>query len=179
MKREALTRWTVEDSAELYGIRNWGQHYFDISENGSAVVSPNGKGSDVSVDLMDVVRDIRGRGLNMPILLRFSDILASRIRNLNECFAAAIDECQYKGLYRGVYPIKVNQKHQVVRDIVESGADFHHGLEAGSKAELIAAVANHADPEAFIICNGYKDQEFIDLALHSLKMVDIRNQLYG
>lgn len=170
MKREALTRWTVEDSAELYGIRNWGSGYFDISETGSVIVSPNGTDGNVQVDLMDVVRDIRAKGINTPMLLRFSDILASRIHALNQCFADAITDCEYKGQYRGVYPIKVNQKHQVVRDIVEAGAAYHHGLEAGSKAELIAAVASHSDPEAFIICNGYKDQEFVDLALYSLKM---------
>jgi len=169
MKRETLSRWTCKNSAELYGIDNWGSGYFDVSSEGSVIVKPR-SGSDISVNLMDVISDIQARGFNMPILLRFSDILASQIRVLNESFAKAIQITGYKGTYRGVYPIKVNQKQQVIRDILEFGGDFHHGLEAGSKAELIAAIASIQDPESIIICNGYKDEEFLDLAFLSLKM---------
>lgn len=170
MKPEALTRWTNEDSAELYGIRNWGSGYFDISENGRVLVRPRGMNSNITVDILDVIRDLQFKNFSMPVLLRFADILASRILLLNESFGKAIQEANYKGVYRAVYPIKVNQKQLVIKDILEFGREFHHGLEAGSKAELIAAIANMQDPEAFIICNGYKDEEFIDLALHALKM---------
>ena len=108
--------------------------------------------------------------MSLPLLLRFSDLLGSRIRLINESFQKAIADYGYQNVYRGVFPIKVNQQQQAVHDVVTFGAPYHHGLEAGSKAELIAALAYMRDPEAFLICNGYKDAEFIDLALSSLKM---------
>ncbi len=170
MKPEALTRWTPDDAADLYGIRNWGAGYFDVSEKGEVVVRPKGKGSEVSVSLMDIVTGLQARGMNMPVLLRLGDILASRLELINLSFSKAIGEAGYKGAYRGVYPIKVNQQQQVVEEVVRCGRPFHHGLEAGSKAELIAALAYMDDPEALVVCNGYKDEEFVDLALHGLKM---------
>ena len=170
MKVDALTRWTTDDARDLYGIRNWGVGYFDISEQGEVVVRPKGKGSEISVSLMNIVSGLKARGMDMPVLLRFGDILASRVALLNSCFNKAIAEASYKGQYRGVYPIKVNQQQQVVEEIVACGRPFHHGLEAGSKAELIAALSFMNDPEAFVVCNGYKDEEFVDLALHALKM---------
>jgi len=170
MKPDALTRWTVDDAVELYGIRNWGAGYFDISEQGDVIVRPKGKGSDKAISLMAIVAGLRARGMNMPVLLRFGDILASRIAQLNTSFTKAITEAGYKSCYRGVYPIKVNQQQQVVEEVVDCGRPFHHGLEAGSKAELIAALAYTHDSEAYVVCNGYKDEEFVDLALHALKM---------
>ena len=170
MKVDALTRWTTDDARELYGIRNWGMGYFDISEQGEVIVRPKGKGSEKSVSLMSIVSGLKARGMNMPVLLRFGDILASRVSLLNESFAKAISDAGYKAPYRGVYPIKVNQQQQVVEEVMNCGRNFHHGLEAGSKAELIAALANMNDSEAFVVCNGYKDEEFVDLALHALKM---------
>ena len=170
MKVDALTRWTTDDARELYGIRNWGVGYFDISEQGEVIVRPKGKGSEKSVSLMSIVSGLKARGMNMPVLLRFGDILASRVSLLNESFAKAISDAGYKAPYRGVYPIKVNQQQQVVEEVMNCGRNFHHGLEAGSKAELIAALANMNDSEAFVVCNGYKDEEFVDLALHALKM---------
>jgi arginine decarboxylase len=170
MRQEALTRWTAENSAELYGIRNWGLGYFDVSRGGEVVVRPNGPHSATEVGLMSLVNECHRRGLNMPVLLRFSNILATRIDEINESFRKAIRDASYAGEYRGVYPIKVNQQREVVEDITTLGRKYHHGLEAGSKAELIAALAYVHDPEAFVICNGYKDEEFIDLALQSLKM---------
>ena len=110
MKVDALTRWTTDDARELYGIRNWGVGYFDISEQGEVVVRPKGKGSEVSVSLMNIVSGLKARGMDMPVLLRFGDILASRVALLNSCFNKAIAEASYKGQYRGVYPIKVNQQ---------------------------------------------------------------------
>jgi arginine decarboxylase len=170
VKPEALKRWTADDSAELYGIRNWGHGYFDIAENGRVIVRPWGPEGKTTVDLLAVVNDLKQRNISMPVLLRFADILACQIRLVNKSFAEAIQQAGYQGTYRCVYPIKVNQKQQVVSDIMKFGRDFHHGIEAGSKAELIAAIANMRDPEALVVCNGYKDEEFIDLALYSLKM---------
>jgi len=170
MKAEVLTQWTSEDSAELYGIRNWGAGYFDISEKGRVVVNLHKAGQDTLIDLLDVVNDLQRKKFSMPVLLRFADILSSQINQLNNSFVKAIKEADYKGSYRAVYPIKVNQKQMVIQDIMEFGREFHHGLEAGSKAELIAAIGNIKDPDAFIICNGYKDEEFVDLALHGLRM---------
>jgi arginine decarboxylase len=170
MRQEALTRWTAENSAELYGIRNWGLGYFDVTPGGEVIVRPNGPHSPTEVSLMNLIAECHDRGLNMPVLLRFSNILASRIEEINESFRRAILDAGYTGAYRGVFPIKVNQQYQVVADIAESGRAYHHGVEVGSKAELIAALALIRDPEAFVICNGYKDEEFIDMALQALKM---------
>ena len=170
MKPEALTRWTTDDAADLYGVRNWGAGYFDISERGEIVVRPKGKGSETVLSLMDIVSGLNARGMNMPVLLRFGDILASRVTLINACFCKAMSDAGYKAPYRGVYPIKVNQQQQVVEEVVACGRPYHHGLEAGSKAELIAALAFMNDPEAYVVCNGYKDEEFLDLALQALKM---------
>ncbi len=170
MKQPPFERWTCAKSAELYGIRNWGAGYFEISDNGEAVVRLRGLNDEVQVSFMDIVAGLKERGLDMPVLLRFGDILDSRIAMLNESFAAAISEYGYQGHYRGVYPIKVNQQQQVIEEIAEFGRRYHHGFETGSKAELIAALAYMSDREAYIICNGYKDEEFIDLALCGQKM---------
>jgi arginine decarboxylase len=120
--------------------------------------------------MMDIISGIKERGLKMPILLRLGDILQSRISLLHDSFQTAIDTFGYKGQYRGVFPIKVNQQQQVVEEVTHFGSKYHHGLEAGSKAELIAAISLLKDPEACLICNGYKDEEFIDLGLYAQKM---------
>ena len=170
MKNESLSRWTIDECRELYGIKDWGAGYFDISDDGCVTVSPGGDAGDTRISMMDVISGLKARGLEMPVLLRFSDILASRVAMIHTSFSKAITELGYKGAYRGVYPIKVNQQQQVVEDVMACGGRFHHGLEAGSKAELIAALAYMHDPEGVIVCNGYKDEEFVDLALHGLKM---------
>lgn len=178
MKAETLERWTPAQSAELYGLKTWGGGYFDINEAGETVVclqgpaSGNGAGgaSKIQVSLMQVIAGLRERGMDMPVLLRFRDILDRTVARLNESFAEAIASSGYKGCYRGVYPIKVNQQAQVVEEIATFGRRYHHGLEAGSKAELLIALAHLQDPEAFVVCNGYKDSEFIDLALYGLKL---------
>jgi arginine decarboxylase len=170
MKPEALMRWTADDAADVYGIRNWGAGYFDVSDGGEVVVRPKGKGSEMVLSLMDIVSGLNARGMDMPVLLRFGDILASRVTLINTCFCKAMSDAGYKAQYRGVYPIKVNQQQQVVEEVVACGQPYHHGLEAGSKAELIAALAFMNDPEAYVVCNGYKDEEFLDLALQALKM---------
>ncbi len=162
------TDWSVEQSAELYGINNWGADYFSVSRKGEVLVHPHGNG--VGVSLQKIIDGLDDRGLDMPVLLRLSDILDSRIQKLHESFAKAIAEFEYDGRYRGVYPIKVNQQQQVLEEITHFGARYHHGLEAGSKPELIAALAYMHDTEAYLICNGYKDAEFVDLGLYACKM---------
>lgn len=170
LKPNALERWTYKDSAELYGIHDWSAGYFDVSEKGEVVVRPHGPSSPSSVSLMDVVAGLKARGLTMPVLLRFGDVLESRLALLNETFQKAMAEACYQGAFRGVYPVKVNQQQQVIDEIVTFGRRYHHGLEVGSKAELIAAMAHMEDSEALLICNGYKDEEFVQLAFHAQKM---------
>ncbi len=162
-------KWTTEQAEDLYGVERWGAGYFGISDAGEVTVHPEGNGG-VSVSLLDVARGIQDRGFDLPVLVRLSDILDARIKNLHESFGTAIRDSGYRGRYRGVYPIKVNQQQQVVEEICNFGANYHHGLEAGSKAELIAAMSFLHDPDAYLICNGYKDEEFIDLGLYALKM---------
>ncbi|MEI6892315.1 MAG: biosynthetic arginine decarboxylase [Pontiella sp.] len=162
------TTWSTEQSAAMYGVNNWGADYFSVSDSGEVMVHPHGNGTGVS--LREITDGLIDRGLNMPVLLRFPDILDSRIKQLHEGFGRAINELNYQGHYRGVYPIKVNQQQQVLEEIAKFGAHYHHGFEAGSKAELIAAISFMQDPKAYLICNGYKDSEFIDLGLLALKM---------
>jgi arginine decarboxylase len=162
------TTWTVERSAEIYGINNWGAGYFSVSRAGEVTVHPHGNG--VGVSLRKIVSGLIDRGLDMPVLLRFPEILDSRIKQLHESFGRAIKQFDYQGRYRGVYPIKVNQQQQVLEEISEFGSRYHHGFEAGSKAELIAAISFMKDSEAYLVCNGYKDEEFIDLGLVVRKM---------
>ncbi|VFQ46576.1 biosynthetic arginine decarboxylase [Desulfoluna butyratoxydans] len=168
--KDKLERWTIEDSADVYGIRNWGSGYFDISEDGQVEVIPDPNAPDKKIRVLDVISGIRARGREMPVLLRIENILDSQIAHLHTSFQKAIDDFRYQGAFRGVYPIKVNQQMEVVEEVTQFGRQYHHGLEAGSKAELIAALSFLTDPEACLICNGYKDEEFVDLALWATKM---------
>ncbi|MBN2444118.1 MAG: biosynthetic arginine decarboxylase [Spirochaetales bacterium] len=170
MKKNILEKWTYKDSAELYGIRYWGNRYFSISEKGEVTVSLQDSGEKKTISILSIINEMRERGLSMPILLRFQNLLNDRLKLIHNTFSKAIKENGYTNVYKGVYPIKVNQQEEVIKEITESGKVFHHGLEAGSKAELIAALAYMHDPEAYLICNGYKDKEFIDIALFALKM---------
>lgn len=166
--------WSVEAACQLYGIDRWGAGYFSVNEEGEvcADLEPQEGGDIVKVSLAGLMRDLKKShpDLQMPLLFRFSDILHSRIEELNLSFRKAISEGGYNGKYRGVYPIKVNQQHQVISEVASFGREFNYGLEAGSKPELLAALAYMHNPEALIICNGYKDREFIDLALGAVKM---------
>ncbi|WP_461204832.1 biosynthetic arginine decarboxylase [Clostridium sp. DL1XJH146] len=168
-KQELLGRWTKEKSEELYGIKNWGRRYFSISEQGEVLVNPY-KNENSAVSLMEIVSGVKERGLDMPVLLRFDNLIDAQIAYLNDSFNKAMRELDYKGCYRGVYPIKVNQQQQIVEEIAKFGQKYHHGLEVGSKPELIAALSEMQDKEACLICNGYKDEEFIDLGLYAVKM---------
>jgi len=162
--------WNIDDARELYGVQRWGNGYFDINTDGDAVVHLRDGDSTVPVSLQKIIEGLADRGSAMPQLLRFRDLLDRRIEDLNESFLTAIKETSYQGNYRGVYPIKVNQQQQVIEEITEFGEKYHYGLEAGSKPELIAALAYMHDPNAYLICNGYKDDEFIDLALRAIQM---------
>ena len=169
-RNRTLQQWSVEDSAELYGIRNWGAGYFDVAASGDVVVYPFGDNRGPAVSIPEIIRGMRERGYDMPVLLRIENILDSQITSLHQSFRKAIGSLGYKGEYRGIFPIKVNQQQQVVEKIAQFGSRYHHGLEVGSKAELIAAVSQLRDHEACLVCNGYKDEEFIDLGLHAVRM---------
>ncbi|MCF7667183.1 MAG: biosynthetic arginine decarboxylase [Akkermansiaceae bacterium] len=169
-RRESANAWSPQQSAELYGVESWGHGFFGVNRKGHVTVKLEDDQACKEVSLHDIIDGLHDRGTRVPVLLRFRDLLHSRITEINESFRKAIKDSGYKGEYRGVYPIKVNQQRQVIEEIAEFGKKYHYGLEAGSKPELIAALAHMNDPEAFIICNGYKDEEFIDLALHSQKM---------
>ncbi len=170
IKPEVLNRWTVENSEELYGIKNWSSGYFNINKKGEVTISPYSNNEKAQVSIMDVISGIKERGMDMPVLLRVENLLDSQISSINNAFNKAITELGYKGKFRGVYPIKVNQQQQVIEEVAKFGQRYHHGLEVGSKAELIAALSILKDKEACLICNGYKDEEFIDLGLNALKM---------
>jgi arginine decarboxylase len=161
--------WTVRDSAELYGISNWGTPYFSVGPNGHVQVHPRGP-QGPRVDLPGLVEELRSRGLRTPLLVRFSDILESRVREIASCFERAFKEYEYQGAYRPVYPIKVNQQRQVIEELVEYGGDFNLGLEAGSKAELLVALALLDTPETLIVCNGYKDRAYLETAMLAQKL---------
>jgi arginine decarboxylase len=168
--KKALQQWSIDDSAELYGIRNWGAGYFDITDHGDVAIHPFGRGSNVAVSIPEVIRELKERGLELPVLLRIENILDSQISSLHNSFRDAIKSLGYKAEYRGVFPIKVNQQQQVLEEIANFGSSFHHGFEVGSKAELIAAISQMRDHTACLVCNGYKDEEFIDLGLHAMRM---------
>ena len=156
--------WSTKKSAKLYQIRGWGEPYFRINERGNVEVRPDPT-SESAIDLYDLSRQLGERGLDLPLLIRFPNILQDRIRLLNQCFENAITEYEYKGVYRGVFPIKVNQQRHLVDEIVESGRPWRFGLEAGSKPELLIALAAMEYEEGFIICNGYKDLAYLETAL--------------
>ncbi len=164
-----MPKWTVEEAREHYNIRGWGAGFFDINSKGNIVVRPNSK-SLHDIDLKELVDDIQSKGYSLPVLIRFSDILKASIANLANSFKNSIEEYGFKGKYHGVYPIKVNQQRQVVEEIVKFGQPFNIGLEAGSKPELHAILAILDNPEALLVCNGYKDEAFIRLALMSQKL---------
>jgi arginine decarboxylase len=163
-------KWTLTKAQETYGVEAWGNGYYSINKKGEVCVTPSGEKGDPEISLVQVIEDIRERGWALPVLLRFEGILYSRIKAINESFRKAMKDYGYGGDYRGVYPIKVNQQEQVLEELSTYGKEFHHGLEAGSKPELIAAMAYLDDPEALLICNGYKDEEFIDLGLSARQL---------
>ncbi len=163
-----MRKWRIEDSAELYNINGWGLKYFSINEKGHVAVTP--REGYASVDLKDVIDELQVRDVEAPVLLRFPDILDNRVEKISRCFKQAAQEYDYQAQNFIIYPIKVNQIRQVVEEIVSHGKKFNIGLEAGSKPELHAVLATNIAENALIICNGYKDKDYVELALMAQKM---------
>jgi arginine decarboxylase len=166
---EPLTKWTIDEAIRTYGIARWGSGYFGVNPAGHMTVHPQTT-EGAGIDLVKVATRAREKGLHYPLLIRFHDLLRHRVRAINEAFADAIKSARYKGAYRGVFPIKVNQMREVVEEILDAGEPYHFGLEVGSKPELFAGLAHHRDPESLLVCNGYKDAEFIRTALLGRKL---------
>ena len=162
--------WTIDAARALYNIEGWGAGYFDIDERGHVVVRPDKSDQTRALDLFEIANDLEAQGIGLPVLLRFSDILKSRIESLSSRFEAAIQEFGYTGEYTTVYPIKVNQQRHVVEEIVQFGKAHGVGLECGSKPELQAVLALSESTDHLIVCNGYKDEEFMRLALMGQKL---------
>ena len=162
--------WSIEDAERVYGVSSWGGGYFKIGENGNIQVSPDPKNPNIRIDFKSVVDEIAQEGIQFPVVIRFHDILRSQVVGINECFNQVIADAKYKGKYNGVYPIKVNQTREVVEEIVDAGAPYDYGLEAGSKSELLAVLAYNTNANALTILNGYKDEEFIRLSLLGRKL---------
>jgi arginine decarboxylase len=161
--------WDIQAARALYNIQRWGARYFDINEAGHVVAMPLREAGTV-VDITDVIEEAKGRGLQFPVLIRFQDILRHRVEAINRAFAAAIAEFNYQNVYRGVFPIKVNQLREVVEEILDAGKPYSFGLEVGSKPELFAGLALQNQGGSLIICNGYKDTQFIRMALMGIKL---------
>jgi arginine decarboxylase len=166
--REPADRWTIGDAAELYDVASWGKGYFSVAGNGNLLVHPT-KESNRYIDLKQLVDTLEWRGISLPILIRFADILKHRLGEMYQAFDLSIREHGYQGGYCSVYPIKVNQQRQVVEEIFKFGRAYHFGLEAGSKPELLAVLAI-ADNETPIICNGFKDDEYIEMVMLAKKI---------
>ncbi len=164
----SVPEWDIAAARTLYNVDRWGAGYFDINAAGHVVAKPLQNG--VEVDLMSLVDEAKARGVKFPLLIRFQDILRHRVIALNEAFRASIAEFSYRGIYRGVFPIKVNQLREVVEEILDAGKPYAFGLEVGSKPELYAGMALQDQPGSLIICNGYKDTSFIKLALQGIKL---------
>ncbi len=166
---QLMDQWKIQDALETYEVRHWGKGYFGINERGHVTVHPD-KRPEQSIDLKDLVDQLQERGIQLPILLRFTDILRHRVGEIHDAFKAAIAEFGYRGTYCCVYPIKVNQQRHVVEEILDFGKPFGFGLEAGSKPELIAVLALTNGDQTPIICNGFKDDEFIKMTILGRKM---------
>ena len=166
---ELVEKWKTQDAVDTYGIRHWSKGYFGINDSGHVTVHPN-KRPEQSIDLKDLVDKLQARGIQLPILLRFTDILRHRVGEIHEAFRAAIREFDYRGDYCCVYPIKVNQQRHVVEEILDFGKPFNFGLEAGSKPELLAVLALTNGMDTPIICNGFKDDEFIKMTIFARKI---------
>jgi len=161
--------WDLEAANATYNVEGWGTGYFSINADGNVVAKPLQENGG-AIPILEVVNEARSRGLPFPLVIRFQDLLRHRVESVNRAFENAITEFNYRGKYRGVFPIKVNQLREVIEEIVDAGQVFHFGLEAGSKPELVAALAMHKDAESLVICNGYKDPAFIRIALLGRKL---------
>lgn len=165
-----MTDWTIADAEELYRVKRWGAGYFEIGENGNLHITPSPNNDNLRIDFKSVIDEIRAEGIQFPVVVRFHDILRAQVANLNQVFHETIKAAEYKGDYLGVYPVKVNQMREVVEEIVDAGEPYQFGLEAGSKAELLAVLAYNTNSGSLTILNGYKDEEFMRLAFMGLLM---------
>lgn len=163
------TAWTVADAIDHYRIDAWSDEFFTVNAAGHVAVQPYGDDS-LSIDMLDVIAELRERGIQFPALIRFQDVLRARVRRLNEAFLSSIEESGYRNVYQGVYPIKVNQLHEVVEEVLDAGRPYGLGLECGSKAELVATVAHLASDDTLLLCNGVKDSTMISLILASQRL---------
>src|SRR6266403_3358163 len=161
--------WSIQDARNLYNVHLWGAKYFDINEAGRVIAKPL-RDTGAAVDITDVIEEAKGRGLRFPLLVRFQDILRHRVESINLAFRNSIAEFNYQGSYRGVFPIKVNQLREVVEEILDAGKPYNFGLEVGSKPELFAGLALQSQLGSLIICNGYKDANFVRMALLGVKL---------
>ena len=157
-------QWGTENSSELYGLNRWGVPYFSINTLGHISVEPRGERGE-SIDLVELVKGLQDRHLDLPLLIRFDDILEDRLESLHAAFERAITRYNYNGRYQGVFPVKCNQQRHVIEELIKCGRKWNFGLEAGSKAELLIALSLVEDPDALLICNGYKDQRYIETAI--------------
>lgn len=169
MSNSNLT-WTIEDAERIYGVSRWGGGYFHIGENGNVQVTPDPSNHSMRIDFQAVIEEIKQEGIQFPVVVRFHDVLRTQVETLNRVFDQTIQEADYQGQYKGVYPVKVNQMREVVEEIVDAGKPFNYGLEAGSKAELITVLAYNTNVDSLTILNGYKDEEFMRLALLGTKL---------
>lgn len=169
MGTRILERWNIGKSEDLYAVKNWGKGYFGINVSGNVTAHPT-KDAARSIDLKVLVDELRHRGLKPPLLIRFTDILSHRLREVHQEFQRAISECKYQGEYRCVYPIKVNQQRHVVEEILAFGEEYGFGLEAGSKPELLAVLASVQNDNVPIICNGFKDAPYIEAVILAQKI---------
>lgn len=162
---EAIKDWTVADADEIYQVSRWGEGYFSVNESGDLCINPTQTKNGPVINMMEIVEEMKNKNIPFPAVIRFHDILRSQVANLNKTFRALIEEAKFTGSYYGVYPIKVNQMREVVEEIVDAGAPFNYGLEAGSKPELIAALAMNTNQNSLTVVNGYKDLDLLRLAL--------------
>ncbi|MBC3766558.1 biosynthetic arginine decarboxylase [Neptunicella marina] len=165
-----MADWTIDDAERIYRVNRWGAGYFTIGDNGNLHITPDLANPDIRIDFNSVIEEIKQEGIQFPVVVRFHDILRSQVACLNKAFRENIEEAEYQGKYMGVYPVKVNQMREVVEEIVDAGEPFNYGLEAGSKAELITALAYNTNEDSLTILNGYKDEEFMRLALLGRKL---------
>lgn len=164
------TDWTIEDSERIYHISRWGDGYFTINDKGNMAVVPGRKLDGPQIDIAEVIEEMKKENISFPAVIRFHDILRAQVKTLNRTFREVIEESNYEGRFMGVYPIKVNQMREVVEEIVDAGAPYHFGLEAGSKPELLSVLALNSNKQSLTILNGYKDRDYLKLALLGLKM---------
>jgi arginine decarboxylase len=162
---DAVKEWSTKDADEIYQISRWGEGYFTVNDKGDLCINPTRTAGGPVINMMEVIEEMKNKGIGFPSVIRFHDILRSQVANLNKTFRSVIEEARFTGSYFGVYPIKVNQMREVVEEIVDAGAPYNYGLEAGSKPELLAALAMNTNQNSLTVVNGYKDLDLLRLVL--------------